>query len=278
MSKIQLSKNFIRSTCKLALNEDLFPSGDITSELLNKNLIKKVKLIVNENGILGGIDFAKETFKLIDKKIKFISKKKEGSKIKKGSTIALIDGNLKNILTGERVALNFLSHISGIATITNKFVKKIGNKSKICCTRKTIPNLRVLQKYGVKLGGGKNHRFNLSDEFLIKDNHIASEKNFENIIKKAIKNKNGRKITVEVDSIKQLKKIMGLKFDTVLLDNMRPQILKTAVKLINKKYETEASGGVNLNNIKKISKTGVDRISIGCLTHSVTALDFKLEI
>ena len=278
MSKIQLSKNFIRSTCKLALNEDLFPSGDITSELLNKNLIKRVKLIVNENGILGGIDFAKETFKLIDKKIKFISKKKEGSKINKGSTIALIDGNLKNILTGERVALNFLSHISGIATRTNKFVKKIGNKSKICCTRKTIPNLRVLQKYGVKLGGGKNHRFNLSDEFLIKDNHIASEKNFENIIKKAIKNKNGRKITVEVDSIKQLKKIMGLKFDTVLLDNMRPQILKTAVKLINKKYETEASGGVNLNNIKKISKTGVDRISVGCLTHSVTALDFKLEI
>jgi nicotinate-nucleotide pyrophosphorylase (carboxylating) len=278
VSKIQLSKNFIRSTCKLALNEDLFPSGDITSELLNKRLVKRVKLIVNENGILGGIDFAKETFKLIDKKIKFISKKKEGSKIKKGSTIALIDGNLKNILTGERVALNFLSHISGIATITNKFVKKIGNKSQICCTRKTIPNLRVLQKYGVKLGGGKNHRFNLSDEFLIKDNHIASEKNFENIIKKAIKNKNGRKITVEVDSIKQLKKIMGLKFDTVLLDNMKPQILKTAVKLINKKYETEASGGVNLKNIKKISNTGVDRISIGCLTHSVTALDFKLEI
>ena len=278
MSKIQLSKNFIRSTCKLALNEDLFPSGDITSELLNKSLVKRVKLIVNENGILGGIDFAKETFKLIDKKIKFISKKKEGSKIKKGSTIALIDGNLKNILTGERVALNFLSHISGIATRTNKFVKKIGNKSKICCTRKTIPNLRVLQKYGVKLGGGKNHRFNLSDEFLIKDNHIASEKNFENIIKKAIKNKNGRKITVEVDNIKQLKKIMGLKFDTVLLDNMKPQILKTAVRLINKKYETEASGGVNLKNIKKISNTGVDRISIGCLTHSVTALDFKLEI
>ena len=278
MSKIQLSKNFIRSTCKLALNEDLFPSGDITSELLNKRLVKRVKLIVNENGILGGIDFAKETFKLIDKKIKFIPKKKEGSKIKKGSTIALIDGNLKNILTGERVALNFLSHISGIATITNKFVKKIDNKSKICCTRKTIPNLRVLQKYGVKLGGGKNHRFNLSDEFLIKDNHIASEKNFENIIKKAIKNKNGRKITVEVDSIKQLKKIMGLKFDTVLLDNMKPQILKTAVKLINKKYETEASGGVNLKNIKKISDTGVDRISIGYLTHSVTALDFKLEI
>ena len=278
MSKIQLSKNFIRSTCKLALNEDLFPSGDITSELLNKRLVKRVKLIVNENGILGGIDFAKETFKLIDKKIKFISKKKEGSKIKKGSTIALIDGNLKNILTGERVALNFLSHISGIATRTNKFVKKIGNKSKICCTRKTIPNLRVLQKYGVKLGGGKNHRFNLSDEFLIKDNHLSSEKNFENIIKRAIKNKKRRKITVEVDNLKQLHKIYGLKFDTILLDNMSIQNLKKAVKLVKKKYTTEASGGVNLNNIKKIASTGVDRISIGMLTQSVSAIDVKLEI
>ena len=278
MSNILLSNQFIKSTCKLALNEDLYPSGDITSDLINNNIKKKVKMISNQSGIIGGLAFAKETFKLIDKKIKFIIKKKEGSYIRKGNIVAIIEGNLKNILIGERVALNFVSHISGIASKTNKFVRLAGKKTKICCTRKTIPNLRVLQKYAVKLGGGINHRFNLSDEFLIKDNHIASEKNFENIIKKAIKNKNGRKITVEVDSIKQLKKIMGLKFDTVLLDNMKPQILKTAVKLINKKYETEASGGVNLKNIKKISNTGVDRISIGCLTHSVTALDFKLEI
>ena len=278
MSKIQLSKNFIRSSCKLALNEDLFPSGDITSNLLKNNQIKKVKMISNEKGIIGGLEFAKETFKLIDKKISFKIKKREGSKINKRSVIAIIEGNLKNILTGERVALNFTSHISGIATKTNEFVKRVKNKTKICCTRKTIPNLRVIQKYGVKLGGGTNHRFNLSDEFLIKDNHIASSKNFEEIIKKAIKSKKGRKITVEVDSLKQFKKINGLKFDRVLFDNMNQKNLKVAVKLAKKRYETEASGGVNLGNIKRIAATNVDRVSVGELTHSINSLDLKLEI
>ena len=278
MSKIQLSKNFIRSSCKLALNEDLFPSGDITSNLLKNNQIKKVKMISNEKGIIGGLEFAKETFKLIDKKISFKIKKREGSKINKRSVIAIIEGNLKNILTGERVALNFVSHISGIATKTNEFVKRVKNKTKICCTRKTIPNLRVIQKYGVKLGGGTNHRFNLSDEFLIKDNHIASSKNFEEIIKKAIKSKKGRKITVEVDNLKQFKKINGLKFDRVLFDNMNQKNLKVAVKLAKKRYETEASGGVNLGNIKRIAATNVDRVSVGELTHSINSLDLKLEI
>ncbi len=278
MSKIQLSKNFIKTTCKLALNEDLFPSGDITSNLLNDELIKKVKMISNQRGILGGLAFAKETFNLIDKKIKFRIKKKEGSKIKKGTVIAVIEGKLKNILIGERVALNFVSHVSGIATKTNEFVKKVGGKTKICCTRKTIPNLRVIQKYGVKLGGGINHRFNLSDEFLIKDNHIGSEIYFEDIIKKAIKNKKGRVITVEVDKVSQLKKILGLKFDRVLFDNMKSKEIKLAVKLAKKYYETEASGGINLKNIKEIASTGVDRVSIGMITHSVSAIDLKLEI
>ena len=278
MSKIQLSKNFIKSSCKLALNEDLYPSGDITSELINKNIKKKVKMISNQKGILGGIEFAKETFKLIDKKIKFKNKKKDGSPIKKGEVVATIDGDLKNILTGERVALNFVSHISGIATKTNMFVKKVGKKTKICCTRKTIPNLRVIQKYAVKLGGGTNHRFNLSDEYLIKDNHISSEKNFENLIQRAIKKKGRKKITVEVDNLSQLKRILGLKFDRILLDNMSSKNLKKAVKMSRKFYETEASGGINLKNIKSISSTGVDRISIGSLTHSINALDLKLEI
>ena len=278
MSKIKLSKNFIRNTCKLALAEDLYPSGDITSNLLDNNFIKKIKLISNEKGIIGGIEFAKQTFNLLDKKIKFISKTKEGSKINKGSVVALIEGKIKNILMGERVALNFISHISGIATKTNQFVIKVGKNTKICCTRKTIPNLRVIQKYAVKLGGGINHRFNLSDEFLIKDNHIASSKNFEKIIKKAIKNKKGRKITVEVDTLKQFRKIKGLKFDTVLFDNMSIKNLKAGVKLARNRYETEASGGVSLKNIKKIAETGVDRVSIGEITHSVRALDFKLEI
>ena len=278
MSKIQLSKNFIKSSCKLALNEDLYPSGDITSELINKNIKKKVKMISNQKGILGGIEFAKETFKLIDKKIKFKNKKKDGSRIKKGEVVATIDGNLKNILTGERVALNFVSHISGIATKTNMFVKKVGKKTKICCTRKTIPNLRVIQKYAVKLGGGTNHRFNLSDEYLIKDNHISSEKNFENLIQRAIKKKGRKKITVEVDNLSQLKRILGLKFDRILLDNMSSKDLKKAVRMSRKFYETEASGGINLNNIKNVSSTGVDRISVGSLTHSINALDLKLEI
>ena len=278
MSNILLSNQFIKSTCKLALNEDLYPSGDITSDLINNNINKKVKMISNQSGIIGGLEFAKETFKLIDKKIKFIIKKKEGSYIRKGNIVAIIEGNLKNILVGERVALNFVSHISGIASKTNKFVRLAGKKTKVCCTRKTIPNLRVIQKYAVKLGGGINHRFNLSDEFLIKDNHLSSEKNFENIIKRAIKNKKRRKITVEVDNLKQLHKIYGLKFDTVLLDNMSIHNLKEAVKLVKKKYTTEASGGVNLNNIKKIASTGVDRISIGMLTQSVSAIDVKLEI
>ena len=278
MSKIKLSKILIKSSCKLALNEDLAPSGDITTNLLKNNIYKKVKMISGQKGILGGLDFAKETFKIIDKKIKFKIKKKEGSKINKGSVIAIIEGNLKNILKGERVALNFVSHISGIATKTNLFVKKAGRRTKICCTRKTIPNLRVIQKYAVKLGGGTNHRFNLSDEFLIKDNHIASSKKFEEIIKKAIKSKKGKKITVEVDSLNQLKKINGLKFDRILFDNMNSKNLKAGVKLAKKLYETEASGGVTLYNVKKIAGTGVDRISVGALTHSAAALDLKLHL
>ena len=278
MSKIILSKNFIRNVCKLALNEDLYPSGDITSSLLNDNIKKKLKLITNQNGIIGGLEFAKQTFKLIDKKIKFDIKKKEGSAIKKGNVIATIEGNIRNILTGERVALNFLSHISGIATKTNQFVKKVGKKSKICCTRKTIPNLRVIQKYAVKLGGGTNHRFNLSDEYLIKDNHISTNQNLINIVKKAIKNKKGKKITVEVDNLNQLKQIIGLKFDRILFDNMSPKILRIGTKLSKKFYETEASGGVTLKNVKKIAATGVDRISVGTITHSTVAIDLKMEI
>ncbi len=278
MSKIKLSKSFVRGLCKLALNEDLFPSGDITSNLLDNNSFKKVKLISGQKGIIGGLEFAKQTFNLLDKKINFIKKKKEGSLVYKGSVIAIIEGKIKNILMGERVALNFISHISGIATKTNMFVKKVGKRTKICCTRKTVPNLRVIQKYAVKLGGGTNHRFNLSDEFLIKDNHIASSKKFEEIIIKAIKIKKGRKITVEVDNLNQLKKINHLKFDRILFDNMNIKNIKKALKLVKNRYETEVSGGVTLKNIKKIAKTNIDRVSVGELTHSVNSLDLKLEI
>ena len=277
MSKIKLSKVFIRNTVKLALNEDLYPSGDITSGLIKNDKIVTVKLLSNQNAIIGGLLFAKQAFALIDSKIKFIIKKKDGSKIKKGSLVALIKGNAKNILIAERVALNFLSHISGIATKTNAFVKLAGKTTKICCTRKTIPNLRVIQKYAVKLGGGTNHRFNLSDEYLIKDNHIASS-DLRSLVTKAIKNKKGRKITVEVDSLNQLKSIMGLKFNTVLFDNMSIKSLKEGVKISNKYYETEASGNISLKTVKSVASTGVNRISVGSITHSAEAVDLKLEI
>ena len=277
MSQIKLSNNFIKNTVKLALNEDLYPSGDITSGLVKNKKVIKVKLISNQNAIIGGLVFARQVFSLIDNKIKFIIKKKDGSFVKKNGLIAIIQGKAQNILIGERVALNFLSHISGIATKTNQFVKLVGKKSKICCTRKTIPNLRVIQKYAVKLGGGTNHRFNLSDEFLIKDNHIASS-DIKTLVSLAIKNKKKKKITVEVDSLSQLKKIIGLKFNTVLFDNMNIKNLKAGVKMAKKYYKTEASGNVNLNSVKKIASTGVDRISVGSITHSAPAIDLKFEI
>jgi len=275
--QIKLSNYYIKNIVKLALNEDLYPSGDITSSLVKNKKLIKVKLISNQHAVVAGLEFAKQTFKLIDSKIKFIIKKKEGSLVKKNEIIATVEGQAENILIGERVALNFMSHISGIATKTNQFVRLVNKKSKICCTRKTIPTLRVIQKYAVKLGGGTNHRFNLSDEFLIKDNHIASS-DIKTLVSLAIRNKKGKKITVEVDNLNQLKQIMGLKFNTVLFDNMSNKTLKAGVKLAKKYYETEASGNVTLKSVKKIAATGVDRISIGSITHSVPAIDFKLEI
>ena len=277
MSKIKLSETFIIDRVKLALTEDLYPHGDITTNLLVKNKIITAKIISNQNAVVAGLLFVKHAFSQVDNKIKFIIKKKDGSLVRKNSLIAIIKGKANSILIAERVALNFLSHISGIATITNQFVKLAGKRCKICCTRKTIPNYRIIQKYAVKLGGGTNHRFNLSDEFLIKDNHIASS-DIKELVTLAVQNKRGKKITVEVDNLKQLKKIIGLKFDTVLFDNMSIKNLKAGIKLVKNYYETEASGNINLKTVKNIAATGVDRISVGSITHSVPAIDFKLEI
>ena len=277
MSKIKLSEDFIKDRVKLALTEDLYPNGDITSGLLKKDKTISAKLISNQNAVVAGLLFMKQTFAQVDKKIKFTIIKKDGSLIKKDSLVAKIKGRANSILIAERVALNFLSHISGIATKTNQFVKLAGKKCKICCTRKTIPNYRVIQKYAVKLGGGINHRFNLSDEYLIKDNHIASS-NIKELVALAIDNKKGKKITVEIDSLKQLKEIMGLKFNTVLFDNMNIKDLKTGVRIAKKYYETEASGNINLKNVKLVVATGVNRISVGSITHSAPAIDFKIEI
>ena len=277
MGRNSLSKKFIEKTVKSALKEDLHPSGDITSRLIKHNNFKTFKIISNQKGILGGLDLAKCAFRLVDSKTKFKTKKKDGSKLVKGSIVANIYGNTKSILICERVALNFLSHISGVASETNKYVNKVNGKSKICCTRKTIPSLRVIQKYAVNIGGGVNHRFNLSDEYLIKDNHISIS-NLKFLVQRAIKNKKGKKITVEVDNLNQLKSILGLKFNTVLFDNMTIRNLKKGVMIAKKYYETEASGNVSLQNVGMIAKTGVDRISVGRITHSAPAMDFKLEV
>jgi len=269
----------IKKLVKEAMLEDLRPSGDITTKLIKNNKKIKAKITSSQNCVVGGLNFAKEAFKYSDKKVNFKQKTKDGRKIKKGKVIAIIYGKARGILTSERVALNFLSLISGVATTTRKFVDKIKNKKcKICCTRKTAPNLRLIQKYGVRLGGGLNHRFNLSDEILIKDNHIAIDGNIRKLVKRTIKNKKGKKITVEVDNLNQLKKIIDLKFNRILFDNMSPKNLRKGVKLSNKLYETEASGGITLKNIRKIASTGVKRISVGKITHSAPAVDFKLDL
>ena len=270
-----INKNLV----KQAILEDLRPSGDITTRLISNNKKIRAKIISNENCIIGGLNFAKEAFKYSDKKIIFKTKTKDGKKAKKGKVIATIYGKPKAILKSERVALNFLSFISGVATTTRKFVDKVkGKNCKICCTRKTAPNLRSIQKYGVKLGGGLNHRFNLSDEILIKDNHISVDGNIKKLVKRAIKNKKGKKITVEVDNLNQLKKILGFKFNRVLFDNMNEKNLKKGIKLVKNKYETEASGGISLKNVRRVAASGVKRISVGQITHNAPSINFNLEI
>ena len=273
----KINHKYIKFIIQQALREDLRPSGDITTKNIKDKKVT-AKIIANQKCVVGGLKFASQAFKISDKKITFKAKTKDGRKINKGKVIAILKGKASGILKSERVALNFLGLISGVATTTNKFVNKVKGKScKICCTRKTLPNLRLIQKYGIKLGGGTNHRFNLSDEILIKDNHIAVGKNIYNLVKKAIKNKKGKKITVEVDNLNQLKKIIGLKFNRILFDNMSNKNLRKAVKISKIFYETEASGGVNLGNVRKIASTGVKRISIGQITHSSPAIDFKLD-
>ena len=273
----KINQKYIKAIVKQALLEDLRPRGDITTKFLkNKNKIAIAKIISKQNGVIAGIDFCKNTFLVLDKKTKFKKKIKDGSNIKKGKTIAIVSAKIKSILTAERTALNFLNHASGIATLTSQFVKKCNRKTKICCTRKTTPNLRLLEKHAVKKGGGFNHRFNLSDEILIKDNHISAEKNIKNLIKKTTKSK--KIVTVEIESIKQLKMVLGLKFKRILFDNMNLKTLRKCLRICKDKYETEYSGNVNLKNIRKISNTKVNRISIGSLTHSAKAFDSSLDL
>ncbi len=273
----KLNQKYINSVVKKALEEDLSPRGDITTNLITaKDKIIKAQIIAKQDGIIAGLEFCKTAFKLIGRETVFTRKVSDGKKIKKKKVIAIIKAKTRTILTAERTALNFLNHASGIATLTNQFVKKISKKTKICCTRKTTPNLRTLEKYAVKTGGGYNHRYNLSDEILIKDNHISSSNNLRELVKKAIKTK--KTITVEIENINQLKQIIGLKFKRILFDNMNSSQFKKCLKLCKNKYQTEYSGNATLKNIKQISKTGVNRISVGTITHSAKSFDSSLLI
>jgi nicotinate-nucleotide pyrophosphorylase (carboxylating) len=270
----KLSQTYIKSLVKEALNEDLKPKGDITTNLVKFNNKKtKAQIIAKQKGVIAGLEFCKIAFKLVGKEAIFVKKVSDGSKVKKNKVIAEIKAKIKTILIAERTALNFLNHASGIATLTNEFVKKAG-KTKICCTRKTTPNIRILEKYSVKKGGGHNHRYNLSDEILIKENHISASNNLRELVKKAIKT--NKVVTVEIENIKQLNSIIDLKFKRVLLDNMSIQQIKKCLKLCKNKFQTEYSGNATLKNIKKISKTGIDRISVGAITHSSKSFDSSL--
>jgi len=271
----KLNQSYINTIVRKALEEDLRPRGDITTNLITaKDKIVKAKIIAKQDGVIAGLDFCKTAFKLIGKESVFTKKISDGKKIKKKKVIAIIKAKKKTILTAERTALNFLNHASGIATLTNQFVKKISKKTKICCTRKTTPNLRTLEKYAVKKGGGHNHRYNLSDEILIKDNHISASNNLRDLVKKAIKTK--KIVTVEIENINQLKQIIGLKFKRILFDNMSSSQLKKCLKLCKNKYQTEYSGNATLKNIKQISNTRINRISVGAITHSAKSFDTTL--
>ncbi|MCS7245746.1 MAG: carboxylating nicotinate-nucleotide diphosphorylase [candidate division WOR-3 bacterium] len=263
---------------KLALLEDSL-YGDLTSEILEINANGEFLLLAKEDFILCGISIFERVFKFLDENIKFETYYKDGDLVKSGEIISRISGNVKSILRGERVALNFLQKLSGIATNTYNFVKLVeGTKVKILDTRKTTPLYRKLEKYAVKIGGGYNHRFSLFDGVLIKDNHIKVLGGIENAIKIAIKNKPfGKKIEVEISNIDELKIVLNYPIDIVMFDNFGIDMIKEAVKLIDKKLEIEVSGGVNINNVRDIALLGVDYISIGALTHSSRWVDVSLE-
>lgn len=272
-------RNQINNIINLAIKEDKV-NQDITSKLsLSNKLICKVYIKSKDKGILSGLPIVKQVLKKVDKTIQTKSYKRNGSKLKKNTKILLIKGRAQSILKSERTILNFLGHLSGIASETARLVKKTKKyNTKICCTRKTIPGMRYLQKQAIKIGGGYNNRYDLEEEIFVKDNHHLDKQKFrEKIILIKKRNKSNKKINVEVDNINQLKKIIDLKIDRILLDNFSPNTLRKALKIIPNNIETEASGNITSKNIMNYARTGVKRISLGYLTHSVKNFNFSLE-
>lgn len=269
----------LKETIRLAILEDI-GHGDITSLLIVPDGKKaRANIIAKEDFILAGMPFVKEVFNEIDPCIEMQIFLDEGARIKKGDIIAMISGKARSLLAGERISLNILQRISGIATMTNQYVKKVnGLPVKIADTRKTMPGMRVMEKYGVKIGGGANHRFGLYDGILIKDNHIKIAGGVRKAVGLAKKGHHLLKIEVEVKSLDELKEALDAGADVIMLDNMSVDDMKKAVKTAKGKAILEASGNVNLENIRSIAETGVDIISIGALTHSARAVDISMKI
>ncbi|MBI1938002.1 MAG: carboxylating nicotinate-nucleotide diphosphorylase [Ignavibacteriales bacterium] len=276
----ELYKKNFEKVISTALKEDI-GKGDVTTELL---IPKKKKaaayFIAKQDGIIAGLDIAKLVFKKLDEKIKWESFVEDGSKVKAGTKIAEVKGSVRALLSGERTALNFLQRMSGIATLTSVYVEKIsGTNTKILDTRKTVPGLRLFDKFAVECGGGTNHRIGLFDMVMIKDNHIKAAGSITKAVDKIRKSiPKQMKIEVETTNISEVDEAMKLNVDVIMLDNMNLNEMKEAVRLINKKCFIEASGGINLETVRAIAETGVDFISVGALTHSVKALDISMKI
>jgi nicotinate-nucleotide pyrophosphorylase (carboxylating) len=278
--ELSLPRFLVEQAVAAALEEDLGSVGDITTDaIIPANAQGEASIIVRKPGVIAGLDLAEATFKSLDPDVRFTRIVEDASKVEAGGTIANLAGKTRTLLTGERTALNFLGHLSGIATLTATYVAAVeGTRAKIVETRKTTPGLRAPEKYAVRCGGGINHRFGLYDAVLVKDNHVAAAGGLADALN-TLRTAVGHlvKIEVEVDTLDQLEEALRFPIDAVLLDNMDVGTLKKAVALVKGRVVTEASGGVTLENVGGIAKTGVDLISVGALTHSARSLDSSLE-
>ena len=281
--KYSMYEDQLNTLIDMAIDEDI-GGGDVTSEsLIPETLQAKTTILAKVDGVLAGIDLTKLVFIKVDPNLKFKVLLKDGVKLKPGDVIATVSGNARSILKGERVALNLLQKLSGIATQTAEYIKRIEDLPvDILDTRKTTPGMRLLEKYAVSMGGGRNHRFNLSDGVLIKDNHLATLRangmTLKEIVTKAKSNApKDIKVEVEVTNLKEVEEAVSAKADIIMFDNMSPAQMRRAVKKVPTKIYTEASGGITLKNVRAVAEAGVNFISIGALTHSSKALDISLE-
>jgi nicotinate-nucleotide pyrophosphorylase (carboxylating) len=279
-AKLQLPPFLVERAVAAALQEDLGQAGDITTDsIVRVSASAEAEIIARKAGVIAGLDLAAASFKTLDPDAQFVADVNDGTKVAAATRIACVQGKARALLSAERAALNFLGHLSGIASLTGAYVAAVsGTKARIACTRKTTPGLRAFQKYAVRAGGGMNHRFGLYDAVLVKDNHIAAAGGLSQALEK-LRARTGHlvKIEVEVDRLDQLDEALRFPIDAVLLDNMDLATLKKAVALVNGRVVTEASGGVTLETVRKIAETGVDLISVGTLTHSAPVLDLALE-